>query len=423
MAKIYASIGNSGEGKTLMLARFANYFWFKGRRIYANFDLDFEEPRTPLKQRIEEERLNYTPIFTPNDLYNVTEGSAIFISEIDTFGADEDFMGGVDSYNYKSPAAVRAEKFFKKRLRKMHCFLMYDVQQLIMAPKRIRDETVWVYEPYIHKEALWYDSIKEKWVTVPYIVHYKVRKLDKEDGKHKYTGDIKILTHPVFGIRSNPHPKYGVIRHITPDMLTCYDTDGDAFQNENNPFRRVENQAGEEPSFENEQKIMQRLKLRLPQASVTPIPNSGLGSKKYGDLELELPLEYKLPKFIIEVKGISKVKGDRVVSLNARTKDGLITNWAGGVAFDKEYGSKHLLSWYDPYKNRIFVTGIQENFGYLGKRSEPHVTQLKGIMELGAFVRAIRKRRKAPEFSEVLKTINVPEPRGDMELDELDEAG
>ena len=406
MAKVTAIVGESGSGKTLLLSQEAFKQWFRGVRIYANYDLDFGTPRTPLEQRIKEERLNYTPIFEPADLYKITDGSAIFISEIDAFGAGENYKGGVDSYDYKSDAATLAEKYFKKKLRKMHCGVFYDVQQLKMVPIRIREETVTVYEPYIHRWGMLGEDL------VPYIVHYRIRKLNNIDGTHDLTGEIKNLVHPIFGY--TPHPIYGYIKHVTADMLSIYDTDSDPFKDRRNFFGEDKDSAPGQPAFRNEKRILKRLQNRLPYATVTAIPASGLHSKKFGDLEIEFPKSFNLPKFIVEVKGVGKVNGD-VKSLNAKTDTGQVTNWAGGLAYDEEYGTKHLGAYYDPIQKKIFIFGIKENFSYLGKKAYPYISMMNGITELSKFVRRINKLRpKKADPIDIPESEDIPELNEDL---------
>ena len=403
MAQITAIVGASGSGKTLLLSNTAYRHWFLGRRIYANYDLDFGNPRTQLKDRIQEERLNYTPILEPADLYKITDGSSIFISELDTFGAGENYKGGVDSYDFRGDSATMTEKYFKKRLRKLHCSVFYDVQQLKMAPLRIREETLKVWEPYIYRWGQMGEQI------VPLIVHYRIRKLDNINGTHELTGEIKTLVHPIFG--HDPHPEYGYIKHITPDMLSIYDTDSDPFKDKTSFFGK-EIGDPEEPAFKNEKKILKRLQTALPYATVTAIPGSGINSKKYGDLEIEFPTEFNLPKFIVEVKGAAKINGE-VKSLNTKTTTGAITNWAGGIAYDNDYGSKHLGAYWDPILKKIYLFGIQENFKYLGKKAYPYVSLLTGVTELSKFVRRINKL-KPEKMIEIPKKAEIPEIQSDL---------
>lgn len=381
MAKVTGHLGVSGSGKTLLMSNEAYAYWLKGARIYSNYDLNFNHPGMDIKTRIKEGCLNYTPIFTPDDLYKTTPGSVIVISELDSFGSDELMMGGVDSYDFKSKPATRMEKFVKKRLRKSHSTLLYDVQQLMMIPKRIREETLKIYEPFIYQ---WGRMGAE---FVPYRLHYRERKIDNLDGIHKLTGRIFRLGHPIFS--KTPHPKYGFIKHITPDMLKIYDTDADPFKDDDPTFRREESN-NEDPAYRNELIIFKRLKKRLNFATVSAIPNSGQDSKKYGDLEIDFPIRYKIPRLIIEVKSPSKNKDGHVFSINARTKAGNITNWAGGMAFDEIYGTKHLGAFFDPNERKTYLFGIKENFEYLGKKVEPHISQLKGVVELNALLRSIK---------------------------------
>lgn len=408
MADVIAIVGASGSGKTLLLSQYAYRNWFLGRRIYANYDLDFGTPRSNLKQRIDDGRLNYTPLFEPQDLFKITDGSAIFISEIDTFGAGENYKGGVDSYDYKSEAATITEKFFKKKLRKLHCSIFYDVQQLRMVPIRIKEETITVFEPYIYKWGRMGEDL------VPLIVHYRVRKLNNIEGTHDLTGEIKRLVHPIFG-HETPHPKFGFIKYITPDMLSIYDTDSDPFRSRDTFFGNAEAHEPEDPAYRNEKKIMKRFQSRLPYSTVTAIPNSGLNSKKHGDLEIEFPKAFNLPKFIIEVKGVGKVDGGEVKSLNAKTEGGQITNWAGGLAYDLDYGTKHLCAYYDTIRKKIFLFGVQENFQYLGKKAYPYISQLTGVTDLSKFVRRINKlRKKQDEPIDIPESDEVPELNGDL---------
>jgi len=405
MAKIYGVVGASGSGKTLLVSNFAYRSWFRNERIFSNYDLDFGTPRSSLETRIKEDRLNYTPIFTPSDFEKITNGSSIYITEIDSFGGDVQGTRGVDSYDFRSVAATQTEKFFKKRLRKMHCSVYYDVQQLKMVPKRIRDETLLVYEPYIFRwgmldERVLNPKAKPNMIQVPYVVHYRVRKLNNITGEHDLTNEVRKLVHPIFGY--NPHPEYGYIRHVTPDMLNIYDTDTDPFKNADyfNSLRGINSESGK-PVFKNEMKILKRFKTRLPEATVSLIPDSGINSKKYGDIEIEFPKSYDLPKFIIEVKGIGKTLNGEIRSINCKTKEGNVTNWAGGIAHDEDFGTKHLCAYLDPIKKNVFIFGIKENYAYLGKKTYPYLSQIQGIIDIAKFSRMCKKKRDSPEDIDV----------------------
>jgi len=421
MAKIYAIVGASGSGKTLLLSNFAERSWFKGERLFSNYDLDFNTPRTPLADRIRGENLNYTPIFTPSDFEKITNGSAIFLTEIDSFGGDVQGTRGVDSYDFRSESATQTEKFFKKRLRKMHCSVYYDVQQLKMVPKRIRDETLFVYEPYIHKwgvidERVLNPKAKPNMIQVPYVVHYRVRKLNNITGEHDLTNEIKKLIHPIWGYQM--HPTYGYIRHVTPDMLTIYDTDSDPFKNADyfNSLRGIDSESGK-TVFKNELKIMKRFKTRLPEATVSLIPDSGINCKKYGDIEIEFPKSYDLPKFIVEVKGIGKVVEGEIRSINCKTKEGNVTNWAGGIAYDENFGTKHLCAYLDTYKKNVYLFGVAENFNYMGKKTYPYLRQIEGIIDIAKFGRMCKKKRMDAEEISVSE-LHRKEDSGEFELNE-----
>jgi len=212
----------SGSAKTLAIANFAWRDWFSRKRIYSNFYLQFDGRNMSFKDREKEGLLNFTPLYEPSDLLKISKNSnsAIYLDELDAFGADLKTMkGGADSYDFRGSSAVIVEKFFKKRLRKLHGECWYSVQQFAMVPKRVREETEYIYSPKVLKWRKTPDPIHP---TAPLfvILREQIKDLAAEsiDVFHD-TGRIKKLSHPLFS----------QISFVTPDMLRIYDTDSDIF--------------------------------------------------------------------------------------------------------------------------------------------------------------------------------------------------
>ena len=222
MAKINACVGMSGSAKTLAIANFAWRDWFSHKRIYSNFYLQFDGLDMSFKDREKEGLLNFTPLYEPSDLLKISKNSnsAIYLDELDAFGADINTMqGGADSYDFRGSSAVIVEKFFKKRLRKSHGKCWYSVQQFAMVPKRVREETEYMYSP---KVLQWRKTTDTLHPLAPLFVILREQKKDLAaesiDVFHD-TGRIKKLSHPLFS----------QISFVTPDMLRIYDTDADIF--------------------------------------------------------------------------------------------------------------------------------------------------------------------------------------------------
>ncbi len=212
----------SGSAKTLAIANFAWRDWFTRKRIYSNFYLQFDGLDMSFKDREKEGLLNFTPLYEPSDLLKISKNSnsAIYLDELDAFGADVKTMkGGADSYDFRGSSAVIVEKFFKKRLRKSHGKCWYTVQQLAMAPKRVREETEYMYSPKVLK---WRKTTDLVHPLAPLFVILREQKKDlaaETVDVFNDTGRIKKLSHPLFS----------QISFVTPDMLRIYDTDADIF--------------------------------------------------------------------------------------------------------------------------------------------------------------------------------------------------
>jgi len=228
LANINACVGMSGSAKTLTIANFAWKDWYSRKRIYSNFYLEFDGLNMPFKEREKKGLLNFTPLYEPADLLKISGQSniAIYLDELDAFGADaKTMMGGADSYAFKGESAVIVEKFFKKRLRKSHGKLWYTVQQLAMAPKRVREETEYLYSPKVLK---WRKTNDPDHPMAPLFVVLREQKKDLASETidiYHDTGRLKKLGHPLF-------PQ---LSFITPDMLRIYNTDSDIFSKDAKP--------------------------------------------------------------------------------------------------------------------------------------------------------------------------------------------
>ncbi|VVB60357.1 Uncharacterised protein [uncultured archaeon] len=390
-----------------MLAVRAKREHFLGSRIYANFHLNLDNRQIDFATRRKENDLNYTPVFTPEDLSSVTSGSSIFIDELDVLGVENPEERGVDSYSYRNESSTLSERFLKKRLRKKNCSIWYTIQQLNMVPTRIRAETLNVFEPIVVKSIM-----NEHGEIVPYIIHYRERYLNNITGMHDLTPDIKILSHPIFGYSSTPHPKFGVIKYVTPDMLSLYDTMSEPFR----PSDKFSTKAGfpkdrdENFVYPNEKAVCEALKKALPQASIIPYPRSGLGSKRAGDIEIKFPVDFGLPTIIVEVKGADKFGKDGDIRSISTQQDGKGMNWSDALAFDGNFNTVHVCAFRNHKTEEIFVFGIKENFEYINGKKKVALSKLEGVMTLKDFTNELKKARvKVTAGESILK--NKVEPR------------
>ncbi len=392
MANITAIIGVSGSGKTLMLANLAKHHYFEEQRIYSNFHLNLDGDDIDFKTRRKTGNLNYTPLFTPADLGTIQNGSVVVIDEIDMFGSESHSERGADSYAYRNEASTTVERYFKKRLRKTHCTVYYTCQQLKMVPNRIRDETLKVYEPRVYMWGVYGDDI------VPYIVHYSIRKLNNITGNHDLTGEVKLMVHPVFG--HYPHPDFGYIKHVTPDMLTVYDTDADPFRPaESGMFfgQTDDEEAAEQISrYQCEVMTYKAFNKALPEATVMTYPNSGCNSKRCGDMEIEFPTEYGIPKIIVEVKGGSReyTEDNQMKNIKITNPDGLKTNWGEALAHDKQFGTIHVIAIPNLKTEEIFVFGLNDNYNYIKDKTKLAFSKLNGVLEIEDFCKMLKQKKK-----------------------------
>lgn len=306
---------------------------------------------------------------------------------------------GVDSYGFREESAEKAVYFFKKKMRKLHCSVYMDTQQLNLLPKRLREEVKIVWEPRIVKkwnidERLLDPTAPARYIEVPYDIHYTVRRINNITGEHDLTGEVKRIVHPIWGYKGQPHPIYGYIKHITPDMMKIYDTWSDAFRSKE-VFNAMKSTTPEDgtPVFKNEAKIIKMLQRRLPEAIVSAIPNSGLNSREHADIRLSFPKSYTCPTYLLEVKGVAGHVDNEVRSLSCHTKDNGVTNWAACIAHDLEYGTKTLCAYFDMFKAEVFLFDIQENYAYMGKKIKPSLSNIKGIMSLQKFASSCKKSK------------------------------
>lgn len=332
MAKINAVVGMSGSAKTLATANFAWQAWFSKKRIYSNFYLQFDGQDMPFKERAEKGLLNFTPLYEPSDLLKISKNSnsAIFLDELDAFGADpKTLKGGADSYDFRGGSAVIVEKFFKKRLRKTHGELWYTVQQLAMAPKRVREETEYMYSP---KVLRWRKTGDPVHPIAPLFVILREQKKDLAaetiDVFHD-TGRIKKLTHPLFS----------KISFVTPDMLRIYDTDSDIFYKDTDKPKHADNFRNPK-SDQDLYKICKRL--FEPACMVEKLKDSGRYSVWKGDVMIT---PKNSPPIILDATGAAERKNlKKITRLETRAKWGELSEMCD---IDDRSGSSHYLAFYD----------------------------------------------------------------------------
>jgi hypothetical protein len=272
MADITAIAGISGSGKTLLAANRAYKNYLNSYRIYSNFDLDFHgNIKVPFKKRYVGGKLDYIPIFEPKDLFKIKpQGKwSLHLDEIDAFGADENYRGGADSYDYQSDSARLVSQFFKKRLRRMDGKVDYTVQHMGQVPKRIREETVTVLKPKIYKK---YDPAGGHNLSVPLKMKIEHEFIDVGTGEFYKSDMMSILKHPVFGFPV-----------IFPEMLDCYDTRANPLSNKDVPDS-MKNKSPKDET-DNEEVLTKVLgKIFGTNAIIERLKESGRYSQWHGDI-------------------------------------------------------------------------------------------------------------------------------------------
>lgn len=332
MAKINACVGMSGSAKTLAIANFAWRDWFSHKRIYSNFYLQFDGLDMTYKDREKEGLLNFTPLYEPSDLLKISKNSnsAIYLDELDAFGADLKTMkGGADSYDFRGDSAVIVEKFFKKRLRKSHGKCWYSVQQFAMVPKRVREETEYMYSPKVLK---WRKTTDPVHPIAPLFVILREQKKDlaaETVDVFNDTGRIKKLSHPLFS----------KISFVTPDMLRIYDTDADIFYKNMDKPKSVDN-------FRNPQSDHDLFKACKryfePACMVEKLKDSGRYSIWKGDI-MVTPLNSS--PIILDATGAAERKNLKPITrLETRAKWDELSKMCD---IDDRSGSSHYLAYYN----------------------------------------------------------------------------
>ena len=388
MANITAIVGLSGAAKTLLMSNIAWREYLKGRRIFANYylQLDLENHTFKDRQKKDGLNLNFMPLFEPNDLKKIprTASARIFLDEIDAFGADNILESGVDSYQYRSKEATATEKYFKKRLRKSNANAYYTVQQMAMVPVRIRDETTAIYQPKVKK---WVETGNKEHPLAPQILHYSIFKRDLNSGKFRNTGQVRNLMHPL-----------GVAPHITPDMLSIYDTNADIFFKEDkisvsevtesesdnsnsvkvDPFR---NPVTDESLFQECRKIFNHGTI------VEKIAESGRCSEWKGDIIISPPGQ---PYIILDAVGSHKFAPDGVTTKWLQTKN-KYDSFSKMIDIDTVHKTKHYLAFYNKRLNKKdavlknwFIAPLDLNLAILKEKNKKAVMvkDLEGIQPL-----------------------------------------
>lgn len=331
MANISAIVGMSGAAKTLCMSNFAWKDWFQGKKIYSNYYLQFDGQDMPFKEREKEGLLNFTPLYHPEDLMKIKKQSnvAIYLDEIDAFGADADTMkGGADAYDYRSESAVITEKFFKKRLRKSHGLLKYSVQQLAMAPKRVREETEFVYTPRVVRWRKTGDPVHP--VAPLHIVLREQKKILAGGNIDSYrdTGKIQLLGHPL----------HKGINFVTPDMLRIYDTDADIFYKGKDKTTDVDRFINPESDHD----LYLKCNKWFDKCMIEKLKDSGRHAAWKGDIMVTPP--GKAP-IILDATGASERKeGQPIKRLETRYK---WKEFGEMLDIDELMGSTHYIAYYD----------------------------------------------------------------------------
>lgn len=330
MANITAIAGISGSGKTLLAANRAFRNYLHGYKIYSNFDLDFHgNIKVPFKKRYVAGKLDYIPIFEPKDLFKIRPRGkwSLHLDEIDAFGADENYRGGADSYDYQSDSARLVSQFFKKRLRRMDGMVDYTVQHMGQVPKRIREETVKVMKPHIYK---YYRGTK-----TPAKMRIEYEFIDVGTGDFYKANDL-------VGFLKDPLGKgYDL---ILPEMLNCYDTKADPLSTKNIPQSLKDKTPVENAVYDD---IVYKKVRDMFGSSVEVIKlkDSGRYSQWHGDILIN---GYK-QQLILDVTGVKKrfASGDHQ---GEAMQIDLGHKWKGVkdmLALDQKIGSMHLFVYYD----------------------------------------------------------------------------
>ena len=386
MANITAIVGLSGASKTLLMSNIAWREYLKGRRIFANYylQLDLEDYTFKDRQKKDNLNLNFMPLFEPNDLKKIprTASARIFIDEIDAFGADNILESGVDSYTYRSKEATATEKYFKKRLRKSNADAYYTVQQMAMVPIRIREETTTIFQPKVKK---WVETGNKEHPMAPQILHYSIFKRDLNSGKFRNSGQVRNLVHPL-----------GLAPHITPDMLSIYDTNADIFFKEDKAsVTEVTENESDKPnsgndnsfSFELENLFFSECEKIFNHGSIVELlKNSGRHSKWMGDIMITPPQK---PPIIFDVCGPKRHnKSGKASQLHTADKQNVFSNMNN---IDSTIGSHHFIAYYDKEftntgneKKLWQVVPLKDNLFYLTNRTKKflNINDLKNISPL-----------------------------------------
>jgi hypothetical protein len=386
MANITAIVGLSGAAKTLLMSNIAWREYLKGRRIFANYylQLDLEDHTFKDRQKKKDLNLNFMPLFEPDDLKRIprTASARIFIDEIDAFGADNILESGVDSYTYRSKEATATEKYFKKRLRKSNANAYYTVQQMAMVPIRIREETTAIFQPKVKK---WIETGNKEHPTAPQILHYSIFKRDLNSGKFRNTGQVRNLMHPL-----------GLAPHITPDMLSIYDTNADIFFKEDkNGITEVTESELDNPvsgnknpySFDLEKQFFSECEKIFNHGSIVELlKNSGRHSKWKGDIMITPPGK---PPIVFDICGPKRHnKNGNASQLHAADKQKVFSDMS---VVDTTIGSHHFLAYYDKEftgsgkeKKSWCVVPVEDNLFYLTSRTKKflNINDLKNISPL-----------------------------------------
>ena len=391
MANITAIVGLSGAAKTLLMSNIAWREYLKGRRVFANYYLQFDLEDYTFKDRQKREKLslNFMPLFEPDDLKKIprTASARIFIDEIDAFGADNILESGVDSYTYRSKEATATEKYFKKRLRKSNANAYYTVQQMAMVPIRIREETTAIYQPKVKK---WVETGNKEHPTAPQILHYSIFKRDLNSGKFRNTGQVRNLMHPL-----------GLAPHITPDMLAIYDTNADIFFKEDKAITEVTESESDTPvsvkvdPFRNpvtDESLYQECKKIFNHGTVVEkLQESGRYSYWKGDIIITPPHKSAV---VLDAIGVNKYKKDGVTAAYLWNKN-KYEQFSEMINIDANTGTKHFIAYANKRlskKDKVlkdwFVAPLDQNMAVLKELNKKHMkpSDLTGMLPLSELV-------------------------------------
>lgn len=323
----------SGSGKTLLLAVIAWKKFLEGYRIYSNMDLDFVGSCLSFMERYFQDKLNYVPLFSPRDLYNIPRGEKFFvcIDEMDIWGSsvEDGFSSGVDSYNYKSENAQLTAIFFKKYLRKMGGEVIFSVQQFRLCPIRVREEVEYQYFPRITKH---YKTEDPAHPIAPLQMVVYEKKISPVNSEFYDTGMMWFLKHPVLKIPV-----------ITPGMLKIYDTNASILTEHD--MHRSKGTSFSENAVNDEDLFQLANKMFGNGAIVEKLDDSGRYSKWLGDvLVINGSAQVVLDMVGVKRRGTSAATKGKALYIDLKPKWKRIADM---LAIDKKVGSSHLLVYYD----------------------------------------------------------------------------